>query len=85
LIFVLSDDFIVANCDQRDTDGDGYGNRCDADLNNFGSVDFGDYSLFRSAFGNATIPDADFDGDGAVDFGDYSIFRAAFGKALAGC
>ena len=24
----------VANADQRDTDGDGFGNRCDTDLNN---------------------------------------------------
>jgi hypothetical protein len=70
-----------SNPDQRDTDDDGYGNICDADLNNSGTVDFGDYSLFRSAFGNTTNPDADFDGDGAVNFGDYSIFRAAFGKA----
>ena len=78
----------VANTDQRDTDGDGYGNRCDADIAipNDGVVNLSDYSAFRSAFGG-TVPltpaqeDADFNGDGVVNLSDYSIFRAAFGKA----
>jgi hypothetical protein len=73
---------------QRDTDGDGYGNRCDADIAipNDGVVNLSDYSAFRSAFGG-TAPltpaqeDADFNGDGVVNLSDYSIFRAAFGKA----
>ena len=73
----------VANADQRDTDGDGYGNACDADLVNtdgLNIVNLSDYSVFRSVFGTAD-PDADFNGDGIVNLSDYSIFRAAFGKA----
>ena len=79
---------LVANADQRDTDGDLYGNRCDADIAvpNDGTVNLGDYSTFRAAFGG-TAPltpaqeNADFNGDGNVNLGDYSIFRASFGQA----
>ena len=31
---------LVANADQRDTNGDGYGNVCDPDLNNDGIVNY---------------------------------------------
>ena len=71
----------AANPDQRDTDADGYGNRCDADFNGDGNVNLSDYSVFRSAFGTAG-PDEDFNGDGIVNLSDYSIFRKSFGKAL---
>ncbi len=65
---------------QLDTDGDGFGNICDADLDNDGTVGFSDFTLFRTVFGTAD-PDADFDGDGAVGFSDFTIFRASFGGA----
>jgi len=68
-----------ANADQRDTDGDGYGNACDADLDNSGTVNFGDLAIFHRKFGTAD-PDADFDGNGAVNFADLATFRALFGK-----
>jgi hypothetical protein len=71
---------LVPNTDQRNTDGDLYGNICDADLNNDGTVNLSDYSAFRSAFGTSD-PDADFTGDGQVNLSDYSIFRRSFGKA----
>ena len=38
----------VANPDQRDTDGDGFGNVCDGDLDNNGIVNSLDYSLFKN-------------------------------------
>lgn len=70
----------VANTDQRDTDGDGFGNRCDGDLDNSGgTVNFTDLALFRTAFGTAH-PHADFDGNGIVNFADAAIFRTMFGK-----
>ena len=78
----------LANPDQLNTNSavDGYGNRCDADLNNDGTVNLTDYSAFRVAFGG-TAPltpaqaDADFNGDGTVNLSDYSIFRGFFGAA----
>ena len=81
---------LVANADQRNTDGDLFGNICDADLNNADPVvNLSDYSLFRSAFGAnvLTAPltpaeeNADFNGDGSVNLSDYSIFRSSFGNA----
>ena len=81
---------VVPNADQRDTSlagvGDGYGNICDADLDNNGTVDLSDFSLFRAAFG-VTAPltpaqeDADFNGDGNVNLSDFSILRSFFGNA----
>jgi photosystem II stability/assembly factor-like uncharacterized protein len=69
---------LVANPNQRDTDGDGYGNACDGDLNNSGIVNFADLALFRAAFGTANA-NADFDGNGTVNFADLARFRAMFG------
>jgi FtsP/CotA-like multicopper oxidase with cupredoxin domain len=69
---------MITNSDQRDTDNDGFGNICDADLDGDGRVGFSDFGIFRAAFGT-TNPDADFDGDGRVGFSDFGIFRAMFG------
>ena len=69
----------VFNPDQRDTDGDGFGNRCDADLNNDGAVNFADLAIFRTRFATSN-PDADFNGDGVVNFQDLAIFTGLFGK-----
>lgn len=68
---------LVANTDQRDTDSDGFGNRCDADLDNNGIVSFNDLNLFRAYF-DSPNPDADFDNSGLVSFGDLNIFRNLF-------
>ncbi len=68
---------LVANADQRDTNGDGFGNRCDADLSGDGAVvNVLDYGLFRNAW-LTTGPglDADFNGDDVVNVIDYGIFR----------
>ncbi len=68
---------LVANPDQRDTDGDGFGNRCDADLNNDGVVNGLDLVQFRQRF-LTTDPHADFNGDGTVNGLDLVIFRQLF-------
>ena len=72
--------FIAANANQRDTDKDGFGNACDADLNNDCAVNFVDLGMIRSVFFSDT-PDADFDGDGAVNFADLVIMKANFFNA----
>lgn len=71
----------VANANQRDTNGDGYGNLCDADLNNNGIVNTQDLVVFKAAFGSIGANlDADFNGDGVVNTKDLTIFKALFGK-----
>ena len=69
----------VVNTNQRDTNGDGYGNACDPDLNNDGVVNFADIGawvpLFNTACGNV---DGDFNGDGGCNFGDYALFPQYF-------
>lgn len=69
----------VANTSQRDSDGDGYGNICDADLDNNGRVNFADLAMFRSAFGT-TDPNYDLNGDGRVNFADLAVLKSLFGK-----
>ncbi len=65
------------NADQRDTDGDGFGNRCDPDLDGSGTVSFGDLAAFKAVF-NTNDPDANFDGLGSVNFGDLAILKSFF-------
>ncbi|MEM7081713.1 MAG: family 16 glycosylhydrolase [Pseudomonadota bacterium] len=67
----------VANVSQRDTDGDGFGNDCDPDLNNDNIVNFLDLSLFSGVF-LGDSEDADFNGDGAVNFFDLVIMQGYF-------
>ncbi|MEM6640258.1 MAG: hypothetical protein AAF610_10175 [Pseudomonadota bacterium] len=67
----------VANKDQRDTDGDGFGNRCDADLNNDGIVNIVDLGVFRQRF-FTNDADADFNGDNIVNVLDLGVLRASF-------
>jgi hypothetical protein len=67
----------LANADQRDSNGDGYGNLCDPDLDNNGIVNFTDLGLLKTAF-FTTSPDADFDGDGLVNFVDLGIMKSFF-------
>ena len=75
----------VANPDQRDTNNDGHGNVCDADLDNNGSVSFADLDILKVAFGSRTTDanfdaDADFDGNGFISFADLDILKDFFGN-----
>jgi len=65
---------------QLDTNGDGYGNACDADLNNDGVVNGLDVGPFTVEFGT-TGPDADLNGDGTVNGLDVGPFVSGFGQA----
>ena len=67
----------VANTDQRDTDGDGFGNRCDGDFNDDGIVNVIDLGLFRLGF-RGDDPDLDLDGDGLVNIVDLGLLRELF-------
>ncbi|MEM7083586.1 MAG: trypsin-like peptidase domain-containing protein [Pseudomonadota bacterium] len=68
---------LVANADQTDVDGDGYGNICDPDFNNDNVVNFADVAQFSAVF-NTTDTLADLNGDGAVNFLDFAIVSTYF-------
>ncbi len=73
----------VANPDQRDTNGDGIGNICDADLDDSGLVNFIDLLQFEAAFFSGPQspnwnPDADLNGDNSVNFLDLLIVEQQF-------
>ncbi len=65
---------LVSNADQSDSDHDGYGNRCDGDLNNSGLVTAADFNILRSRL-NTTDPDADLNSSGLVTAADFNILR----------
>ena len=68
---------LTQNSDQRDTDADGYGNVCDADLNNDCNVNPIDLGMFKAVFFTSDA-DADFDGNGVVNAVDLGIMRTLF-------
>jgi hypothetical protein len=67
----------VANADQRDTDADGFGNACDADLNQSCLVNFADLGWMKAVFFTPAA-NADLDGDGFVNFADLAALKAGF-------
>jgi hypothetical protein len=70
----------VRNADQRDSDGDGYGDVCDADANNDGIVNSIDLAIVRDGFGKPTPSRADLNGDGSVNALDLAQVRRFFGS-----
>ena len=68
---------LVANPDQRDTDNDLYGNICDPDLTNNGTINFTDLAEMKAVFFTGD-EDADLTGDGSVTFGDLAIMKEMF-------
>jgi hypothetical protein len=65
-----------------DTDSDGYGNACDGDYDNNGTVDIFDFGTFGASFGATGAPcfsATDMDGNGTVDIFDFGTFGGGFG------
>ena len=71
---------LVPNPSQCDTNADGFGNHCDADLDNNGIVDKLDRFLLQAARGATGPNDADLDCDGDVDSTDMNTLRDALGQ-----
>jgi len=73
----------VANPTQCDSDGDGFGNHCDGDLNNNNSTNAQDYVLFRQQLGQPSVApnfnNADFNCNGVVNAQDHVLFRMLLG------
>jgi len=75
---------LTANPTQFDANNDGYGNICDADINNSGTVTTADFGLLRSVLGqtagsSATAAASDMNGSGTVTTADFGLLRARLG------
>jgi hypothetical protein len=73
----------VSNKDQADSDGDGFGNRCDGDFNQDGLVGLQDYLMFDSVFDSQANDESydaacDLNCDGFIDEDDFPLFQAVF-------
>ena len=77
--------YLTPNPDQKDTDGDGWGDAGDCDADDDGLVNRADLSAFMQAFGT-TSADASFAGgydynrDGRLDFSDFSLLQQQWGR-----
>lgn len=69
---------LLTNSDQRDTDGDGFGNICDADFDQNCVVNFIDLNIIAAFFLVPGDFDTDLNGDGVTNFVDFSIVASSF-------
>lgn len=76
---VVDNCITVFNTDQRDTDDDGYGNMCDADLDGSLRVDGDDLDIMRKAFFSGYVH-ADLNGDGVVNVIDLGILHVLYAR-----
>jgi hypothetical protein len=72
-----------SNTSQCDSDFDGYGNRCDGDVNNNLATNAQDVTLFRQQLGQPSVApiynEADINCNGVVNAQDVTLFRPLLG------
>jgi hypothetical protein len=73
---------LVPNANQRDTNGDGYGNICDPDFNGDGTVNINDFNRLKARLNITPVVDVDtdLDGNGAVNINDFNRLKSFLGK-----
>jgi hypothetical protein len=85
-IYGAADNCVLrTNGNQCDSDGDGFGNRCDGDMNNNGSTNAQDTTLFRQQLGQASQPPTYNKADincsgGGVNAQDNTLYRQLIGS-----
>ncbi len=67
-----------SNADQTDSDRDGYGNRCDPDFDNSGTVNFVDVSSWAPFFNTSGSGVPDLNNDGVFNFLDFTIITGFY-------
>ncbi len=79
---------LVSNATQIDSNGDGYGNICDADINNSGLTTATDFNLLRGCLnqlgyptGTATCQASDMNATGTVTATDFNLLRTRINTA----
>ncbi|MBL8200948.1 MAG: DUF1929 domain-containing protein [Chromatiales bacterium] len=84
IVDALDNCMLVPNPAQCDSDADGYGNRCDADLSNNGTTNAQDTALFRAQLGQPSVAPtynpADLNCSGSVNAQDTVLFRSLLGQ-----
>ena len=68
----------IPNPDQHDSNGDGFGNICDADFNQTCMVDLTDLAVMRTDFLMPGDLDTDLNGDGWTNLTDLAVMRNLF-------
>jgi len=77
--------YLTPNPDQKDADGDGWGDAADCDADNDGVINRSDLSSLMAAFGSVTgeanfAGGYDFNHDAQIDLADFALFKQRWGK-----